>query len=109
MKQIFTAKTRWEYHASHVAGLLIVLALIGVCIYFSIERGTVVFDSWAFWVGLLLVLLYPFGIISVLSSIDNVTVFDKGITIAFRFKKHTTQILFSDVESFETIRGSKGT
>lgn len=102
MKSVLKAKTRWEYRTSHIAGLTLVLGLILLCGYLTVKDGKIDFTSIPFWLGVVMVILYPFGLVSLLSSMDEVAVSQNGLRISYKFKKHVTEILFSDVRTYSS-------
>jgi hypothetical protein len=102
MKKILTVKTRWEYYVSNIAGLVIILGLIGWCVVLSFDNGKMQFSSMSFWIGLILTMIVPFAVISFFSSMKAVVIHENGLVISYLFKNHQNQIAFSDIKSFKS-------
>jgi hypothetical protein len=100
MKKITTINTRWEYYVSNVAGMIIVLVIMTLCFVFSMDDGAIGFTSVLFWVAIILLIIFPFALISFFSSMKSVIVTDKGLTISYVFQKHKNNIIFADVVRF---------
>jgi hypothetical protein len=101
MKKVLTLKTRWEYYASNIAGLIIMLALIAFCFFLSFDNGRIEFKSVPFLIALLLMIMVPFAIISIFSAMKQVVISDKGLLISYVFKSHTSEVNFSEVIAFK--------
>jgi hypothetical protein len=102
MKKILTVKTRWEYYVSNIAGLIIILALIGWCVFLSFDNGKMEFSAMSFWIGLILTMIVPFAVISFFSSMKSVVVYENQLVISYLFKNHHNQIAFSEVKDVKT-------
>jgi hypothetical protein len=102
MKRLLTVNTRWEYYASNIAGMIIVLSLVIWFATLSLDHGQVRLDSIFLWLGCLLLIIFPFALISFFSSMKSVTVTEKGLLIAWSFKKHVSEVIFADVREFKS-------
>jgi hypothetical protein len=102
MKKTLTIKTRWEYYISNVAGLLIILTLVGWCVYLSFDNGKLELASVSFWIAAILVLMVPFALISFFSSMRSVVVRANELEISYLFRSHKNHIAFSEVKSLKS-------
>jgi hypothetical protein len=97
MKKTLIAKTKPNYYVANTAGLIIMISLITCCLFLSIDDGELNFKSASIWIALLLMLMVPIAIISIFSSMKQVVVTEKRLSISYRFKKHTSEVNFSEV------------
>jgi hypothetical protein len=102
MKRLLTVNTRWEYYASNIAGMIIVLSLMIWFAALSLNHGHLQLDSIFLWLGFLLLIIFPFAVISFFSSMKSVTVTEKGLAISWSFQKHISEVTFSDVKEFKS-------
>jgi hypothetical protein len=102
MKKILTVKTRWEYYASNIIGMIALIGLLIWLICLSIGNDGLKFQSGFFWLALLIIIMIPFGIISFLSSMKSVEVTQKDLVVTYLFKSHKNQISFSDIVEFKS-------
>ena len=93
----FVAKTRWEYYAANVAGIIAVLGLLAWCIARIFANGKVDLTSIYLWLSLVLLVALIFALISFLSSMKSVEVNATGLVISYVFQKHRNIIQFSEV------------
>lgn len=96
MKKLLVVRTRWEYYAANIGGILFIIGLLIWLITLVVSDG---FDlkSIAFWLALILFISLPFACISFFSSMKTVEVTASGLNISYIFKKHRNVILFSEV------------
>lgn len=109
MKKILIVNTRWEYYASNIIGMIVVIGLITWLIHLSFGSDGLDFQSIFFWLAVLLAILIPFALISFLSSMKSVEVTQKGLVISYIFTKHKNHINFSGVKEFKSKVQGKGT
>jgi hypothetical protein len=102
MKRLLTINTRWEYYASNIVGMIIILLLLIWLAALSLDHGQVQLGSIFLWLGCLLLIIFPFAIISFFSSMKSVTVTEKGLLISWSFQKHVSEVVFSDVREFKS-------
>jgi hypothetical protein len=102
MKRLLTVNTRWEYYAANIVGMIIVLSLVIWFAALSLDHGHLQLDSVFLWLGLLLLIIFPFAIISFFSSMKSVTVTERGLLISWSFQKHVSEVMFSDVREFKS-------
>jgi hypothetical protein len=100
-KKSITFHARWEYSVSNIIGLVIAIAVAALCFYASSKNGIPNIRTVWFWVGMLLVLFVPFGLITLFSSIKSVIADEKGLIILYRFKKHRSEITFAEVRALK--------
>lgn len=108
MKKLLVVRTRWEYYAASIGGILFILALLIWLITLVIRDG---FDlmSITLWLAIFLFVSLPFPMISFLSSMKTVEVTTTGLTISYIFQTHKNVILFSDVAEMKSMRTESGT
>jgi hypothetical protein len=102
MKRILTVSTRWEYYAANIAGMIVIIFLIIWFAMLAFDNGQVQFDSIFLWLGLLLMIIFPFAIISFFSSMKSVIVTERGLSISWSFQKHISEVNFSDVKELRS-------
>jgi hypothetical protein len=102
MKKILIAKTKPNYYTANIIGLTIIISLITWCVFLSIDDGKWNFKSASLWIALLLTVMVPVAIISILSSMKQVVVTEMGLSISYRFKKHTSEVKFSEIIDFKS-------
>lgn len=96
MKKLLTVRTRWEYYAANLGGILFILGLLIWLVTLLVRHG---FDlkSIIFWLALILFVSLLFAFISFFSSMKTVEVTATGLTISYIFQKHKNVLLFSEV------------
>jgi hypothetical protein len=104
----FVARTRWQYYVANVAGIL---AILGLLVWFSSRVVTVAgvdFKSIFFWLSLLLLITFPFALISFFSSMKAIEVTTKGLIISYIFQKHRNEISYSEIADIQSSRTDGG-
>lgn len=91
------AKTKWEYYVANVVGIAVIFVLLFWFGSRAITATGINLGSVYPWLALLLLALLPFTFISFFSSMKEVEVADKGITISYVFQKHKNVFTFSEV------------
>jgi hypothetical protein len=102
MKKTLIAKTKPNYYTANIIGLIIIIALIIWCVFLSIDDGKWNFRSASLWIALLLIVMVPVAIISILSSMKQIVVTETGLSISYRFKKHTSEVKFLEIIDFKS-------
>ena len=102
MKKTLIAKTKSNYYVANTAALIIMILLIAWCLFLSIDDGKLNFKSASIWIAVLLMLMVPVALISIFSSMKQVVVTEKGLSISYRFKNHTSEVNFSEVIDFKS-------
>lgn len=107
MKKLLTVKTKWEYYVANYAGIVILLGLTIWSLTAAIGDKGLRFSSFFFWVAILLFVIILFALISILSSMKEITVTDKGLTISYNFKNHKSIVNFAEVAKFISVEKKK--
>jgi hypothetical protein len=81
---------------------MIIIGLVTLCFYLSIDDGSIHFTSVAFWLAVVLILMFPFAIISFFSAMKAVVVKDRGLVISYLFSKHKNEIRFSEIKEINS-------
>src|SRR5689334_492833 len=102
MKKETLVKTRWQYHVANGAGLIILPVLLVTCIRYSIKAGAIDFKSLMFWIAVLLLIIFPYAIISFFSSMKSVVITEKELIISYVFQKHQNRVFLSAITGFRS-------
>ena len=109
MELPLTIKTRWEYLASVVAGIIVLTGVMSLLFYLSFENGKVDVRSPMLWFGVVILLAFIHQLFSIRSIRKSIVISEEGVTIHYLFDKTKTFISFSDVVEFKTTRRSRET
>jgi hypothetical protein len=96
-KKKLLVNTRWEYYASNIIGLILLVVVFMWFLYLSLGQNGLDIKSVFFWLALLTAVILPFAIISFFSSMKAVEVTLTELTISYVFQKHKNVIHFTDI------------
>ena len=109
MKKILIARTRWEYYAANITGILAIIGLLAWFTVLAITDEGIDFTSVFFWMAILVIIIIPYALIGFFSSMKTVEVTATGLIISYIFQKHVNTIRFSDVVEMRSHRTEKET
>jgi hypothetical protein len=102
MTKILIAKTRWEYYAANLLGLLTLIGLVAWFFMLSFSEGGLDITSIFLYLALILLIVLPFALISFFSSMKTIEVTSQELTISYVFQKHVNVVRFADIADLIT-------